>query len=325
MLDQPQPAAADVPSTALTSAAVAAEILPLLQAGQKSLPPKYFYDSEGVRLFGEITRLPEYYLTRSETALLGAHAGALAQFCPPGGALLEWGASDEGKALHLLQAGQGRIAAYVPVDISASALDALTRRLAAMRPDLALYPVVGDFAHLPPLPAALGRAGRLGFFPGSTIGNFTPAEAVDFLRRVHAVLGAGAALILGADMVKDIGRLLAAYDDAAGVTAAFNRNILRHLNALCGADFEPDAYAHAARWNAQHSRIEMHLVARRDQVVCIHGTSISIAAGESIHTENSHKYTQSHLAGLAAASGFAVAAEFLAPEGAFSLQVWRAL
>lgn len=314
MLDQPSAPAA--PQT------VTEEILHGLTARQKYLAPKFFYDQEGVRLFGEITRLPEYYLTRTETALLQAHGAALSAFCPAGGTLVEWGASDETKASFLLAPGH-HIAAYVPIDIAASALTALASRLGMAWPDLTVHPIIAEFGDVVVLPPSLRRHGLLGFFPGSTIGNFTPPAAAAFLRGLRATLGPDAALILGADMVKDPALLLAAYNDAAGVTAAFNRNCLKHVNALTGSDFDPQSFTHQAIWNAQESRIEMHLRSQADQTVRLAGQDIVFSAGETIHTENSYKFTHTALMAMSAAAGYSIADQWQDKDRYYSLVLLR--
>lgn len=272
-----------------------------LSARPRTLPCKWFYDAAGARLFEAITELPEYYPTRTEQAILAAAGGAIAARVGPGATVVEFGPGDGAKAVQLLGA-LDRPAGYQPVDIAAAFLDAAASRVAAAFPGLPVRPVVADLTAAFALPATAGR--RLGFFPGSTIGNFTDAEAVALLARLRGALGAGARLLLGADLVKDPAVLVAAYDDAAGVTAAFNRNLLHRLNREAGADFDPDAFAHRAVWNAAAARIEMHLVARRGLRVQLGGRTFDFAAGESIHTESSHKYTPDALRGLAAAGGW---------------------
>ncbi len=303
---------------------IAGDALAGLTAARKTLPPKLFYDAEGVRLFAEITRLPEYYLTRIERAVLATHAVPLMQaLCAPGSVLVEYGASDEGKAEFLFAASMGRIAAYVPVDVAADALVDLTARLENVRPDLRVMPVVADF--LAPFSLPHGAAGlpALGFFPGSTIGNLDPASAVQFLTNVRRSLGRDAAFIVGVDLAKDPAVLRPAYDDAAGVTAAFNRNVLVRLNREAGADFDIARFAHRAVWNAALGRIEMHLESRCAQRVHVAGVTISFADGETIHTENSYKHTMVSFAAIAAAGGWRVERVITDPQAWFSLQVLR--
>jgi len=280
-----------------------------LAAAPKTLPCKWLYDAEGARLFEAITRLPEYYPTRTETGILSEQAAAIAAAIGPGVAVVEFGPGDGAKA-ELLLAALSAPAAYVPVEIAPEWLDAAASRIAAAHPGLPVLPVVADFSARFALPERLGGAPRLGFFPGSTIGNFEAAEAVQFLRRARETLGPGARLLLGADLVKDVAVLEAAYDDAAGVTAAFNLNLLQRLNREAGADFNLPAFRHRAIWNAALERIEMHLVAQAPQAVHLGGQVFHLAAGESIHTENSHKYRPEALRHLAAAAGWKVAASW---------------
>ena len=283
--------------------AVAAACLPGLLAPRKTLPPKLFYDDEGCRLFGEITRLPEYYPTRTELALLGDVASEAVAGLPPGSALVEYGGSEETKALLLLDASV-QFTAYVPVDIALGALARLVARMRRTRPALPVYPVVADFLGEFTVPRAVSAQPRTGFFPGSTIGNLEPAQAQAFLRLARTTLGAAARFLVGVDLRKDLAILVPAYDDAQGTTAAFNRNVLRRLNREADADFDLDAFTHRALWNAQEGRIEMHLVSMREQAVRVAGHRIAFSAGETIHTENSYKYTVSGFRSLAAAAGW---------------------
>ena len=282
---------------------VAEAALPGLLAVRKTLPPKLFYDDEGCRLFGEITRLPEYYPTRTELALLRETAPEFAEGVLPGSALIEYGGSDETKAAILLDACPG-FTAYVPIDVAAGALDALARRLHRSHPDLAVHPVVGDFLERVRLPGAIADLKRTGFFPGSTIGNLDPAQAGRFLSAARHTLGADAQFLVGVDLRKDASVLVPAYYDAQGVTAAFNLNLLRRLNREAGADFDLAAFAHRACWNDAQSRIEMHLVSARPQTVRVAGRRIEFAEGETIHTENSYKYSVAGFQSIARASGW---------------------
>ncbi len=285
-------------------AALVGDIVDRLLAARKTLPAKLFYDEEGCRLFGRITMLPEYYPTRTELLLLDRHAAEISARARPGSALVEYGASDETKASFLLETE--RFAVYVPIDIAPEALGAIEMRLSQSRPTLEVRPVCADFTQPFRLPD-LGTAERFGFFPGSTIGNMDTCEAGVFLRTARETLGPDARFVIGTDLRKDERMLVAAYDDAAGVTASFNRNMLVHVNRIAGGNFDPERFAHRAVWNAAEGRIEMHLESRVAQTVRVGGQPVPFAAGETIHTENSYKYTLEGFAGLAARSGWRVA------------------
>ncbi len=301
---------------------IAAEALAGLTAARKTLPPKLFYDEEGCRLFGEITALPEYYLTRTELKLLREIAGDVAALVPPAATLVEYGGSDESKAAILLRALRWP-AAYVPVDVAGPALRAMVRRMVRSHPGLSVMPVEADFLAPLALPGG-ATARRVGFFPGSTVGNLEPALARRFLGGVRRTLGSNARFLVGVDLCKDVALLVAAYDDAAGVTAAFNRNILIRLNRDAGADFDPDAFDHRAIWNDAESRIEMHLVSRREQRATIAGRAIRFARGETIHTENSYKYTEASFAALAASAGWSRARLWTDADRLFSIHLLTA-
>lgn len=297
----------DPPGTAAPPAPGRADIVADVLAGlgcrQKTLPPKLFYDEEGCRLFGEITRLPEYYLTRTELALLPAVAEEVGRRSKPGTAVVEYGASHERKACIVLDALPDP-AAYVPIDVAGVALAELAARLRDTRPNLAVYPLAADFLRALELPSHVETLPKLGFFPGSTIGNLDPAAARGLLAQARCTLGPGAFFLVGVDLRKDPGILLSAYDDPAGVTAAFNRNLLHRLNREAAADFDLAAFAHRAVWNEADSRIEMHLVSLRRQVVRVAGRSFRFAEGESIHTENSYKHTLDSFAAMARQAGW---------------------
>ena len=315
---------ADDMSAPAPDGSVAATALAGLRTQPKTLPPHLFYDEAGCTLFYRITELPEYYLTRTELALLPTVAREVAALLTAPAALVEYGASDETKAGFLLdqrRAGEAVFAAYVPIDVAAPALAALSDRLRRARPGLTVHPVAGDFLDPVPLPEAVRGLSRLGFFPGSTIGNLAPDQARGFLAGVRDALGAGARLLVGVDLRKDPALLLPAYDDAAGVTAAFNRNLLVRLNREAGADFDPGSFDHRAVWNAAEGRIEMHLVSRRAQRVTVAGVEIAFAAGESIHTENSYKHTVAGFAELAAAAGWRSERVWSDPRGLFSVHL----
>ena len=282
-----------------------AEVLRGLRAERKTLHPKLFYDETGAALFERITTLPEYYVTRAELAILRASVGEIAALAGSRCALVEYG-SGAGTKVRLLLDALDRPVAYVPIDISREQLARVAADLAADYPHVAVRPVCADYTRpldLPPLPP---DARRLAFFPGSTVGNFHPAEAAAFLRRIRRTVGAGGALVLGVDRIKDPAVLEAAYDDAAGVTAAFNLNVLHRLNRELGADFRPDRFAHRARYDRAANRIEMHLVSLERQEAHVAGERIGFARGETIWTESSYKYDAARLDELATAAGFTV-------------------
>ena len=289
-----------------------------LTRSPKTASPKWFYDAEGSRLFEEITRLPEYYPTRQEADLLRQVAPAWAARFGADATLVEFGSGASEKTRIVLDAAPG-LAAYVPIDISADALNAAARRIDESYPGLRVAPLVGDFLHLAALPEGIGAGRRVGFFPGSTIGNLQPAEAEAFLSAARRQLGDGALFILGVDLVKSPDVLVAAYDDAAGVTAAFNRNLLIRANRELKAGFDVDSFVHRAVWNADALRMEMHLEATRDMEVEIDGRVIAFRQGETIHTENSRKFTEASVRELAAASGWKVAAFETGPEPSVAL------
>jgi dimethylhistidine N-methyltransferase len=292
---------------AVTGSVADAALSGLLQT-RKTLPAKLFYDEAGCRLFAQITELPEYYLTRTERGLLETVAPRVAAMSSGPTVLVEYGASDEAKAEFLLQErgtkGAPVMGAYVPIDVAASSLDHMQARLRRSRPYLHVYPYAMDFMSSVILPDAVADMFRLGFFPGSTIGNLDPLDATRFLQGALATLGRRSRLLVGVDMRKDAAVLVPAYDDAAGVTAAFNRNLLVRLNREVGADFDLSAFSHRAVWNDAESRIEMHLVSECEQVVRVAGHPIQFARGETIHTENSYKYAPDRFATLAEAAGW---------------------
>lgn len=264
------------------------DVLAGLGAAVPAIPARWLYDHEGSQLFDAITRLPEYYPTRTETALLGAMMGEIAALIEPGRAVIEFGAGSATKTPLLLAAIAP--AAYVPIDISGEYLRSSAAALATDFPALPIHPLEADFMGPVALPGAVADLPKLGFFPGSTIGNLVPASAVDLLRRMRASLGTGALLLIGMDRIKQVDRLLAAYDDAQGVTARFNLNLLERINRELKGSIPLDAFVHEARWNDMLARIEMHLVARRAVDFEVAGRGFRLAAGQSIHTENSHKY-----------------------------------
>jgi L-histidine Nalpha-methyltransferase len=292
-------------------------VLAGLAATPKTLEAKYFYDARGSKLFDAITALEEYYPTRAETALLRHHAEAIAGFVGAKASLVEFGSGSSVKTRILLDALPD-LSCYAPIDISGEHLRAAAKALAQ---DYA-FPVVplhADYTRAIALPAEVPDDGRVGFFPGSTIGNFDPDAAVGFLRQARELLGTGARFLVGADLQKDSERLIAAYDDAEGVTAAFNLNLLRRINRELEGDFDLTDFRHEARYDAAQGRIEMHLVSRKALTASVTGQSFHFAEGESIHTENSYKYTLDSFAALARRGGWRVEAQWRDPEGLFSL------
>ena len=281
----------------------ARDVLAGLTARPKRLSPKYFYDQAGAQLFEDITALPEYYLTRCELEILRERAPEMARFFPAGSALIEFG-SGSSKKVRILLAAAPTIAAYIPVDISSEMLVQEAEELRRDYPRLAVLPVEADFTQPFSLPAEAAGMAHTGFFPGSTIGNFEPHEACAFLRHAGRMLGRGATLIIGVDLVKDVSVLNAAYDDAAGVTAKFNLNLLARINRELGANFDLASFSHEAFYNAERHRIEMHLASKKRQKVRVAGRAIEFRAGETIHTENSYKYTLDSFRALARGSGW---------------------
>jgi dimethylhistidine N-methyltransferase len=272
-------------------------------------------------LFEEICATPEYYVTRVETTLLRTVVDELASDIARDAVLVEFGSGASHKTRLILDAAP-QIAAYVPIDISRDMLHQAAERISRGYPALKVAPLADDFTRAVALPVHVGDAPRVGFFPGSTIGNFTPQEAMGFLRSVHNLLGPGARLIIGVDMVKDPDTLVAAYDDAMGVTARFNKNLLVRINRELRGDFDLDAFDHLAVWNTQLQRIEMHLVSRFDQLVHVAGRGFAFKAGERLHTESSHKFGVESFSALAKSAGWVVDRHWLsaAPEFAiFSL------
>ena len=283
----------------------------------KEIACKYFYDEVGSRLFDEICELPEYYQTRTETRLLTRHAGEIAALMGQGVEIVEFGAGSLRKARILLDALQSP-RAYTPLDISGEYLADVVRSLAADYPMLALRPMVGDFTGPLDIPRLPDNPRRAGFFPGSTIGNFRPDAALALLRRMRTGLNGGG-LLIGVDLVKDPARLHAAYNDAAGVTASFNKNLLVRANRELGADFDLGAFAHYAPYNAGAQRIEMYLVSLKRQRVNLNGRIFEFAQGEPVHTEDSQKYTIESFREMACRAGFNPRAVWTDEERLFSV------
>ena len=293
------------------------DVLAGLSAPIRAIPARWLYDQRGSELFDEITRLPAYYPTRTETALLEQVMPEIAALLPNGAAVVEFGAGSATKTPILLQGIKP--AAYVPVDISGDYLRQSAAELQANFPALDVIPVVADFARPFELPAGLESLPKIGFFPGSTIGNFVPWSTTNLLRQFRALLGTGASLLIGMDRLKPVERLIAAYDDPGGVTAAFNLNLLERINRELGGDIPIDAFRHEARWNQMLSRIEMHLVATRDVDFAINGQSFHFARGSSIHTENSHKYGRNGARVLLLAGGWTPVAEWTDEQDDFAV------
>lgn len=264
------------------------DVLAGLAAPIPAVPARWLYDHRGSELFDEITRLPSYYPTRTEVGIFHTIMPEVAARVPKGAVVVEFGAGSQTKTPILLEAIAP--AAYVPVDISGDYLEQSAEELQQRFPKIEVIPVIADFARPFTLPGGIEHLPKLGFFPGSTIGNFVPWSATDLLRQFRALLGPGSQLLIGMDRVKPVERLIAAYDDPEGVTAQFTLNLLTRINRELDGDIPVDAFRHDARWNDILSRIEIHLVATRDVAFTVSGHSFSFAQGASIHVENSHKY-----------------------------------
>jgi dimethylhistidine N-methyltransferase len=298
------------------------DVLAGLAAPIPAVPARWLYDRRGSQLFEEITRLPSYYPTRTETALLKHIMPDLAAHIPSGMAVVEFGAGSAAKTPLLLEAIAP--AAYVPVDISPDYLNGATADIRSSFPNLPVLPIEADFVKPFSLPDEVADLPKLGFFPGSTIGNFVPRSATDLLRHFRALLGTGSLLLIGMDRVKPIDRLIAAYDEPEGVTAAFNLNLLERINRELDGAIPIDAFQHEARWNDILSRIEMHLRATRDVEFTVCGSPFSFQAGETIHTENSHKYGRRGARLLLLAGGWTPIAEWTDAAEDFSIVLAQA-
>jgi dimethylhistidine N-methyltransferase len=309
------------PCTAVSDESFAGNLLTGLAKTPKEIACKYFYDAAGSHLFEQICELPEYYQTRTEMALLSRHADEIASLMGESVEILEFGAGSLRKVRILLDAARTPYA-YTPLDISGDYLQEVVRALAAEYPALVLRPVVGDFTcplEIPDLPGRNAKISRrAGFFPGSTIGNFKPDAAMALLRQMRASLNGGG-LLIGVDLVKDPVRLHAAYNDAAGITGLFNKNLMTRANRELGADFDTDGFAHYAPYNAAAHRIEMYLVSLKRQSVTIGAERFDFAAGEPVHTEDSHKYTIESFREMAARAGFNPRAVWTDEERLFSV------
>lgn len=305
-------------------AALAEAALDGLVRPRKSLPCTWLYDGRGSELFETITTLDEYYLTRSEIALLEAHAGEMAAAVGRRAAVIEIGSGSSRKTPLLLRRLEEPVA-YIPVDIASHCLEASVAMLAAEFADLPMYPLVADFnqpLHLPPEVRG-AECRHLCFFPGSTIGNLDPENARAFLRRMRDGIGPQGWMLVGVDPTRDPAVLLPAYDDPGGVTAAFNLNLLARLNRELGADFDLAAFRHEARYNHVHGRVEMHLVSRHAQSARLLGRTFRFAAGESIHTENSYKYPLAEFRALARTAGWVPVRCWCDAPGRFSIHLLK--
>ena len=283
----------------------------------RAIPARWFYDRRGSELFEAITDLPEYYPTRTETAILRDCCADVARIAGTGRAVVEFGSGSSTKTPILLNAVNP--AAYVPIDISGDFLRESSADLSAAFPGLPVLPVEADFLKPIDLPGQVIDTPKLGFFPGSTIGNMIPHASVDLLRAMKMSLGEGAMLLIGMDRIKDQATLEAAYDDAQGVTAAFNLNLLERINRELGATIPVDAFRHRAIWNDLRARIEMHLKATRDVTFTIEGRPFDMAAGDTIHTENSHKFGPRDARILLRAGGWTPVGEWTDPDGRFAV------
>jgi len=292
-----------------------ADVLNGLAEPIPSIPARWLYDRRGSELFDEITRLPSYYPTRTETALMQDKIEEIAAAIGPAGAVVEFGAGSQTKTPLLLSAIHPK--AYVPIDISGEYLKDSAAIVDEAHERIAVHPVVADFTKPLDLPKEIDGMSRLGFFPGSTIGNFVPRSATDLLRHFRDILGTGALLLIGMDRIKPVERLIAAYDDPEGVTAEFNLNLLRRINRELDADIPIDTFVHEARWNDMLSRIEMHLRAVRDVEFTVEGRRFAFKEGETIHTENSHKYGPRGGRLLLLAGGWTPLREWADPNGDF--------
>ena len=301
-------------------AKILADVLGGLRAPQKWIAPMYFYDARGSALFDRICELPEYYLTRAELSILELHGREIAEALGARVVLIEPGSGAGEKARKLLTLLESP-AAYVPVEISRDHLIASAESLDERFPGVQVIPVCADFSQPFDIPADVEGARRALFFPGSTIGNFAPDRAATLLRNFTAIVGRDGHVLIGVDVRKDVATLERAYNDAAGVTAEFNMNVLRRLNAELGADFDLAAFSHRAVWNEEQSRIEMQLICSRAHTVHIGGETISFEAGEYIHTESSYKYSLDGFAALAARGGLAVERVWCDSERLFSVQL----
>jgi len=298
-------------------------VLTGLSSSPRAIPAKFLYDARGSALFDEICELPEYYLTRTETAILRERAPEIARLAGPKSVLIEFGAGSSVKSRLLLDAME--LSLYAPIDISREHLEGSAERLRRDYPSLTIEPVCADYMALDALPGMTDTGHRLGFFPGSSIGNLEPHEAVSFLRRARRLLGDQGALVLGTDLKKDPGRLHAAYNDAAGVTAAFTLNLLRRMNRELHATFDLKGFAHEAFYNPVEGRIEIYFRSLRSQSASVAGRSFVFAENERVHTEYSYKYDLAGLQALACDGGFRIDRTWTDPDRLFAVSYLKAV
>lgn len=296
----------------------AAEVLEGLSHRPRSIPCRFLYDARGSDLFEQITHLEEYYPTRTEIGLLERHAGEIAALAGPDTAIVEFGSGSSRKT-EILIAAMSDLRTYVAIDISPAALSEAAERLRERFPDLDVIPVTGDFNASIRLPGTIADARRIGFFPGSTIGNLGHEEAVGFLNNAAEMLGRGSALLIGVDLKKDESILIPAYDDSEGVTAAFNLNLLRRINRELDGSFDTEKFAHEAIYNPDAGRVEIYITSREDQDVSILGRHFAFERGERIHTENSHKYALGEITEMAQRAGWTHAHAWVDDDNLFSL------
>jgi dimethylhistidine N-methyltransferase len=304
------------------TSAFARDVIDDLTRAPKRLSPKYFYDAAGSELFEQITLLPEYYPTRTELGILRDRGGEISAIIPASAALVEFGAGATTKVRLLLD--RCAFGAYVPVDISGDFLKAQAASLRQDFPTLDVYPVAADFTTPFALPGPIAAMPKVGFFPGSTLGNFEPEEARSFLRSARDILGDGAQMVIGIDLEKDERVLYDAYNDAAGVTARFNLNVLERINRELGGNFDLSAFRHRAIYNRERHRVEMHLISSRAQTVRLLGRTFSFRPGESIHTESSYKYSLERFTALARGSGWTMRTSWTDAASMFSVHVLAA-
>ena len=313
-----------MPTTAEGRAAIqddfATQVLAGLSRRPRAIPCRFLYDARGSELFERITGLEEYYPTRTEISLLERHASDIAEMAGEGVTIVEFGSGSSRKTEILIDALR-ELAAYVAIDISAAALQDAATRLRARFPALEVITVTGDFNDAIDLPANLSRTPKLGFFPGSTIGNLDQSEAIGFLKTARGLLGADAALLIGVDLKKDEAVLVPAYDDSEGVTAAFNLNLLTRINRELGGSFDVAKFGHEVVYNAAAGRVEIYIASREDQEVTVLGQPFTFAAGERIHTENSQKYALDEITAMAKAAGWTHARSWIDGDGLFSVNL----